>query len=876
MSSPVAHLPLARSMSMELPRLPVPLVMRQQLLCRMLRDQPHVRVWEIVAPAGYGKTALLTQAARHEWRGARRLRWLTLGPAYDTPERLVEALGNLQGTDLFLDDVDCLRNPACWRVLTNLVATIGEDARIFIAARGECDLKLGRLELAGIAARWSERELRMSQEELLALCADCPAADVSGVLEAAEGWAAGARALAMAGPAWSWQVPDGAVIARIPDSLGRYFEEQVLHSLGESQLQLMMELAVLERFSASIVRELPNSSWDWHDLLELKRSGLFLQPLDETEEWYRLHGLLAAFLHRQLRRMARERERVLHRFAAEWFQANGYSTEAVRHAHACGDREFAAAVVERAGTFRLSMHQGVSVLRLEAEPPGRAHEYPLLTLGQVYLKAQEGRFEEARAQFNHLRAMTHDFQSLRASGRETDVDSLVDVLDMVLRVYEDRAMDAPEIDILERHLEQAMDNDPVMLASLASILCVAYSSCGRVRDAYAIGELGLGSLRHHRADHVLFYLHMQQAAVTLMLGRPKESILHTEHAQSVSRRAFGERGHGDAIVNVLRGVLYYENNDLDVAARVLAGSLRHEALLNGWFELYANGFSAAVDLAGLREGEAAVAAVLNEAEIIARQKRLQRLADYIQILRLREATRVGNLPHAMSLLESETIGQLTAPSTTVPAWGLRLRSAALIEAARLLLRMNRLREAAEYLRRLERRHVQDGDARLRFTFEVLAMTTAFRLRRHQEAFNTFIRAMDLALEAGFTRQLLNYRESLLEVFEWAMSAGRPMSSRIAEFCGSALRHADASESRQTLQRRLIPRRRTQAAAEVDLSGREAEILSLVAEGLSTKEIAYRLAVSVSTVKTHRKKIYQKLGVNRRSQAIALARAKLIV
>jgi hypothetical protein len=112
---------------MELPRLPAPLVMRQELLSRMLRDQPHIRVWEIVAPAGYGKTALLTQAARHEWRGARRLRWLTLGPAYDTPERLVEALGNVQGTDLFLDDVDSLRNPACWRVLANLVGSVSED-----------------------------------------------------------------------------------------------------------------------------------------------------------------------------------------------------------------------------------------------------------------------------------------------------------------------------------------------------------------------------------------------------------------------------------------------------------------------------------------------------------------------------------------------------------------------------------------------------------------------------------------------------------------------------------------------------------------------------------------------------------------------------
>ena len=61
-----------------------------------------------------------------------------------------------------------------------------------------------------------------------------------------------------------------------------------------------------------------------------------------------------------------------------------------------------------------------------------------------------------------------------------------------------------------------------------------------------------------------------------------------------------------------------------------------------------------------------------------------------------------------------------------------------------------------------------------------------------------------------------------------------------------------------------------------LSPRESEIIALMAEGYINKEIATRLGISEGTVKTHRKKIHEKLGVSSRSQAIMRARELLIV
>ena len=56
-----------------------------------------------------------------------------------------------------------------------------------------------------------------------------------------------------------------------------------------------------------------------------------------------------------------------------------------------------------------------------------------------------------------------------------------------------------------------------------------------------------------------------------------------------------------------------------------------------------------------------------------------------------------------------------------------------------------------------------------------------------------------------------------------------------------------------------------------LSERELEILRLIAEGCSNQEIAEILVIAVSTVKTHINNLYAKLGANRRTQAIAMAR-----
>jgi len=111
-----------------------------------------------------------------------------------------------------------------------------------------------------------------------------------------------------------------------------------------------------------------------------------------------------------------------------------------------------------------------------------------------------------------------------------------------------------------------------------------------------------------------------------------------------------------------------------------------------------------------------------------------------------------------------------------------------------------------------------------------------------------------ALSSGATGYMLKRtpRSELLDAVKDVHAGGSPMSSRIA---------------RKIVQ--SFQRFSSNTAVEPDnLSPREREVFELVARGYRSKEIAKSLHVSLSTVHTHIRRIYEKLHVRSRSQAIA--------
>ena len=149
-----------------------------------------------------------------------------------------------------------------------------------------------------------------------------------------------------------------------------------------------------------------------------------------------------------------------------------------------------------------------------------------------------------------------------------------------------------------------------------------------------------------------------------------------------------------------------------------------------------------------------------------------------------------------------------------------------------------------------------------------------RTGRSVPAFTALEEALSLAEPGGYVRAFLDEGQSMrLLLAQWLAYAG---AGSLRDYAIRLLAHFDAEPhviaAAQDIASSAGGRSTSSSQALVEpLSERELEVLRLVADGLSNREIADALILAVGTVKAHVHNIYGKLGVQSRTQAVARAR-----
>ncbi len=299
-------------------------VPRHELLERLEAGLDR-RLTLVGAPAGYGKTTLLTQ-----WSRSRDpdlpFAWVSLDEQDDDPVRLwrhvVEALRRLApeegwaddvlvglgvvGTDLVetalpmlinglaelprrvivvLDDYHCIQESDCHETVAFFVEHLPETVHLVVSTRSDPPLPLGRLRARGEMNEIRTDQLAFSEEETAALIEEHPGpsvsrADLAVLVERTEGWPAGIylAALSMRGK------DTHDFIASLRGS-SRYIvdllAEEVLGTLSEQEREFLVRTSVLEKMSGSLCDEVVGREGSGQLLRELSHSNLFIVPLDE-------------------------------------------------------------------------------------------------------------------------------------------------------------------------------------------------------------------------------------------------------------------------------------------------------------------------------------------------------------------------------------------------------------------------------------------------------------------------------------------------------------------------------------------------------------------------------------------------------------------
>jgi LuxR family maltose regulon positive regulatory protein len=390
------------------PPLPDGYVARARL-CERLHAGLSGRLLLISAPAGFGKSSLAVEFCEglpRQWQSL----WLGLSQRDSDPGRFLErllaglqqffpqlggqALGLLKmrqrhqpfafeewldglldelalhlipGSPVLvvLDDYHLAQGPVLDRCLQFFLNHLPSALVVMVTSRQRPDWHLARLRLSRQLLELNEQDLRLTHAESLAVL-DQQGSALNGealhtLIQRSEGWVAGLRfwllAASEAGDNTLPQALHGGE-ALIRD----YLLEEVIDCLPTDVQAFLYETACLERFCA----ELCNAARDSHDSVSmlgyLQAHQVFLVPLDEHGRWFRYHHLFSDLLRARATQTVGPQQRRLHLNACRWFSEQGLLDEAVEQALRAGHVDVAANLVQNLSEEKLLAEQNIGLL----------------------------------------------------------------------------------------------------------------------------------------------------------------------------------------------------------------------------------------------------------------------------------------------------------------------------------------------------------------------------------------------------------------------------------------------------------------------------------------------------------------------------------
>ena len=851
------------------------------------------RVTEVSAPAGSGKTLLLRSwigesglADRSAWvtvqgeerdpqrfwlsvlgalrdtaPGSKLVRPLTAAPDLDgwtVVERLLTDLGGLEDRVwLVIDDVHELRSAEALRQLELLIMRAPPELRFVLATRHDLRLGLHRLRLEGELTEIRAADLRFTLDEARALfeAAGIPLSESAlGLLyERTEGWAAGLRlaALSLAGH----DDPDrfAAEFSGSERTVAEYLLAEVLDRQSEPVRRLLLRTSVLERVNGELADLLTGGSGGERVLQQLEQANTFVFALDARRSWFRYHQLFADFLQLELRGSAPAELPALHTAAAGWYAQHGFPVEAVRHAQAAEDWALAARL--------LSDHWvGLGLNGLGATAHELLTRFPAdVIAGDAELAARMAGVQLGRGSLEEAER----YVVLAAEGLEKVPPDRRGRAQVVLAV--DRMRLARQRGDLPVVAEQAQP-----LLAPAGAADPARLGLGEDLRALALINLGTAELWTGRWDEADQHLE-EGVALAHRIGRPFLEVTGLAYwAQLASWRSFlvgaqrsrqaielaGRHGWTEEPVAgvaylalgfalVAQGRLEEGQRSLEQAERTLRAEVEPAAgmrlryarglldLVTGRPEAALSAFRAAERLAGLLVTEHALARRLRShtLQTLVRLGQTQRVEHALAEMGGRERDS-GQMRNAMAVLrlaqddpEAATVALAPVIDGSVP---------------------------------LPNAHLWDVQAWLLEAIARDALGDTGAARRALE------RALHLAKPEGLLFPfLLDPAPGLLDRHRRTGTAHASLISEILNLLAGRKPAAPSGHETRAA--------RGQGLRE-PLSQGEIRVLRYLPTKLSAPEIADQLYLSVNTVKTHMRHLYDKLGAHRRHEAVEQARA----
>jgi LuxR family maltose regulon positive regulatory protein len=729
-------------------------------------------------------------------------------------------------------------------------------------------LPLARLRARGQLTELRAADLRFTFDEAIAFLngvmgLSLSERDVSTLEARTEGWAAG---LQLAALSVREREDVGAFISTFAGSNRHvldYLKDEVIERQPEGVQRFLLTTSILDRMNGGLCDAVVGGAGGQETLESLERTNFFVVALDEEGYWYRYHHLFSEVLRHRVRGVYPDRIPELHRRAARWYEDHGFVEDAINHALAAGENEWAARLVELNTAAVVMRSEGAILLRwLEALPEGLVRSRPRLLVAYAIAALFGGRLDDVEPLLRDTeRALGGSVETSKANPEELEAMGwLADVPSCVATVRGDLARmrgDATRAIELSRQTLARLPRDSTYLRSKATWNLGISSWMGGDLAAAEEAFVELAAKGQETSNAYLPLLAMYGAGRLRMIrGR----LLEAEEAfRWALRPRIGEDRTrlpvaGWAYLGL--GELWREWNDLDAATSYLEQGLE----LGKWvgtagplaitYTVLARVKQAQGDTKGAHEAIDRARQRDPEPQV---QHPLNPLSAYLARAQLAQ----GDTEAALRWARKRMLGADDELSYS--------REVEHLVLARVLVAQDKLEEALRLLGRLL--SAAHAGGRIGSVIEILTLQ-ALILQKAGDAVratNVLGRALSFAEPEVYVRMFVDEGDPMAALLR--ILPANAASSGYVDRLLVALRRS-GKRNRMPVGPTVPPY--GQPLPE-PLSERELEVLRLVASGRSNREIARELYVSLGTVKTHINNTYRKLGASSRTRAVARAR-----
>ncbi len=849
------------------------LVPRPQLLARLDSGlQLGHKLTLVSAPAGFGKTNLLS-----EWAASdslhKKVAWLSLDPEDNHPTRfwaymiaaiqsVLKQVGEastalLRSADppavevvltpllneiaarpeclvLVLDDYHLLSKEAIHNGITFLIEHLPTQFHLAISTRADPPLPIMRMRARGQLTELRGDDLRFTQDEagkflnsLMGL--ELSEADLKRLDTRIEGWIAG---LQLAAISMRGLTDRHAFIVAFTGShyyVLEYLAEEVLKRLDPEVLHFLVHTSILTQLCASLCDRVTGRSDSAVMLRRLYRENLFVTALDYEHTWYRYHHLFADLLRDRLQsQLDRQAIVDLHRRASLWHQEHGTLQIALHHAQQAGDLERVADLAEQAAQASLLDSWMTNLLEwLETLPANVLRSRLRLRIYQACALFFDGQQAACMKVLEETRRAIQDLPAspVNNSLREdlTRLVEIVSAFENSLRLSLQGKLEQSTQVLLRAKLLAEAAGNTFLLAHAYEGLALAQYHQGQLQAAASTSrgliELAGGSLQEAPTGQPLPIAaagYLLLANICLDQNKLAEMALHLGKALELCRKSGGAKSLVETYV--MQSRLQQAQGDLEGAFQSLSKA-ENAYHLKGTVTRF----------------------------------RLETQKARLNV----EAGALEQVAHWFRALEAANAGAETpAPSPAL------LYAVIQLILARFHLAKNEPEKALQVLERIQPSAEAEGHARHVLEIYVLRALACQALNRSRAALVHVERALKAAEVEDFERVFLD------AIF---LENGAPMQRLLYKAAERGVTPEFTGKLLIAFPKMGTDRQKPAAELVEPLSKREIEVLEQLAKGLTNRQIAQQMVISLDTVKTHTGNIYSKLGVNNRTQAVIQAR-----